>query len=322
MAAEDHAIVVGISRYKSFEDLRGPDNDSRAMIEWLRDPDGGDVPDDQIQSITSARFPHEVRPVSEDVYDAFEKLMDLAEANNPQPAGRRLYIFMAGHGIGPTPRDASLLMANAAPRRWGHSVNGGAVADHFGRAAYFEEIVLLMDCCRDDLAVAQVNGLPWQAVAGGQPRWVFGFAACFARKAREKVIEGEVRGVFTVAVLEALRSGGMTSKTLEELVAARMAELTDPDEYQRPYFQPSPDEFTFGPAIVKPTLTIRLNEEVARARVSVGQGAAATPLEEKEMEGGESWPVELTRGLYEVWRPGLEDPLLVKLTVGNQNVEI
>lgn len=325
MAADDHAIVIGISRYQSFEDLKGPENDIRAVVKWLRDPAGGDVPDEQIHAIASTDFPNGDGPVSEDIYRAFEKLIDLAQDNDPPaPAGRRLYIFMAGHGFAPALRDASLLMANAAVGRWGHNVNGSAVADYFGRAAYFEEVVLLMDCCRDDLAVAQLNGLPWDAVAGegGTSRWLYAFAACFPLKAREKPIEGEVRGVFTVAVLEALRSGGMTSKTLEDLVAARMAELTDPDEYQRPHFQPGPEEFAFGPAIVNPTLTITLSPGVEKAKVTVGRGGPGKPLAEKVLLCGDSWEVALTSGLYEIWRDDTEKSLLVKLTVRNKDVEI
>jgi hypothetical protein len=325
MATDDHAIVVGISRYQSFEDLEGPANDTRAVIEWLQDPAGGDVPTGQIQSITSATFPDRDGPVSEDIYEAFEKLIELAQANDPpRPAGRRLYIFMAGHGFAPALRDASLLMTNAAVGRWGHNVSGSAVADHFGRAAYFEEIVLLMDCCRDELAVAQLNALPWDAVvgAGAASRWLYAFASCFPRKAREKSIDGEVRGVFTVAVLEALRSGGMTSRTLEDLVAARMGELMDRDEYQPPYFQPGPEEFSFGPAIVNPTLTIALGPGVEEARVTVGRGGPGRPLEAKKMQAGDSWTVELPSGLYEISYEGIEESLVVKLTVGNRNVEI
>jgi Caspase domain len=327
MATDDHAVVVGISRYAHFEDLEGPENDTRAIIEWLRDPAGGDVPMSQIYPIKSSEYPKEDRPVSGDVYMAFEKLIEIALDKNPRPAGRRLYIFMAGHGFAPALRDAALLMANAKAQRWGHNVSGAAVADHFAQS-FFEEVVLLMDCCRSEIVGLAPNPLPWQPVISGQagnPRWLYAFATCFSRAAREKLIDGEMRGVFTMAVLEALRSGSLTSKTIEPLVVARMSELMGEDKVQIPHFQPSPDELEFGPPLVKPALNITLALDAGEADVSVGRGGSAPPIDTQRLRGGETWRIELATGLYEIVRQdidGSSSSSIVKLTMGDRDVTV
>ena len=298
MATDDHAIVVGISRYSVFDELRGPENDAAAVVEWLADDVGGAVPRDHIHTVCSGKFPpDEFRPTVDDVYREFDSLIDLAESNDPQPAGRRLYIFMAGHGFGPALRDAALLLANATPRRPGYHISGGGVADHFARAAYFREIVLLMDCCRDDLGAVPIMGLPWQQRAGsGAPaRWLYAFATGFSRKAREKPIDGEVRGVFTVAVIEGLRSGRTTSAALEDYVVARMGDLMR-DDFQRPYFQPGPEDIEFGPPIAMPMLRISLAPGEGAGVIAVGRGGTAPPLKTRLVQPGETWTLELRAG--------------------------
>ena len=78
--------------------------------------------------------------------------------------GRRLYIYMAGHGIAPGENQTALLMANANydKRRYGtgYHVIGEYVAGWVADAHYFDEILLFMDCCREIQAVPAPN-MPW-----------------------------------------------------------------------------------------------------------------------------------------------------------------
>lgn len=328
MATDDHAIVVGIGRYSSssLADLEGPVNDAEAVVEWLREPEGGDVPPGQIQTVTSAQFSGEPRPVANDLYGAFENLIDLGEQKNPAPVGKRLYIFMSGHGFGPAVREAALLMANAAPRRWGHNICGGAVADYFAAGGLFEEIFLLMDCCRDALTPAKASVLPWDPEAGERPpasRWIYGFATGFDSRTREMPIDGEVRGVFTTAVLEALRSGVQTSETLTTLVGARMVELLGADELRRPYFQPGPEKLEVGSPVVKPRLRITAGGDAPgkSAEVCVGPGGGVI-RERRRLKPGQVWEIELESGLWEVFHEDLQESVRVKLTMGTQDVTI
>jgi hypothetical protein len=325
MAAEDHAVVVGITRYPSFEQLRGPENDANAVYEWLTDKKGGDVPRKNVAKIVSSKFGKKAaEPTADQVYTAFNKLVALGEDNDPVPAGRRLYIFFAGHGFGAGVREAAVLMANATPRWTGFHLNAGAVADYFAKAGYFREIVLLVDCCRDDLGAPMSVVLPWQPVAGaGKVRWLYGYATGWSRKARERPFDnGVVHGIFTIAVLDALRSGPRDSTALKNVVTARMLELADPDDHQEPYFQPGPQEIEFGAQDVKPTLIVTLKPGPGGGLVTIGRGDKAPPFDQRTLADGEEWPVALDGGLYELGRPGSGASRLIKIAGGEQRVEI
>src|SRR5713226_2019709 len=154
VAADDRAIVVGISRYPALGDLAGPENDAKAFDAWLRSASGGDVPGDNIDRILSSDFPPcqnavSAKPTAEAVKEAIDKLHFIGESGGAY-VGRRLYLFMAGHGFAPSYTDAALLMANAAINRTGHHFPGRPYADWFRESAFFKEVVLLMDCCGEN----------------------------------------------------------------------------------------------------------------------------------------------------------------------------
>ena len=46
-----YAIVIGIDRYPGFRDLGGACNDAEAFAEWLTDPNGGDVPAENVRTL-------------------------------------------------------------------------------------------------------------------------------------------------------------------------------------------------------------------------------------------------------------------------------
>jgi hypothetical protein len=55
-APDDHAVIVGINRYRSdegIEPLKGAVNDALLFREWLIDPDGGGLDPDNVELFTS-----------------------------------------------------------------------------------------------------------------------------------------------------------------------------------------------------------------------------------------------------------------------------
>src|SRR5437764_8120203 len=118
MAWNDYAVVVGIARYPAWGDLSGPENDAREFERWLTAADGGDVPARHVTTLLSSKYPEGSRPMAVDIDDAFDKVIALGDAQGGQ-AGRRLYAFMAGHGISPRLEYTALLAANASQRRPG-----------------------------------------------------------------------------------------------------------------------------------------------------------------------------------------------------------
>ena len=113
----DYAIVVGISRYPGLSvppaepaDLQAPDTDVDAVCKWLTDTSGGGLPSENLKVIRSGDFPsgsdpEAAEPQAESIRKAFRWLQTLAEKNNEEreglQVGRRLYIYMSGHGFSP-----------------------------------------------------------------------------------------------------------------------------------------------------------------------------------------------------------------------------
>ncbi|MBN1992729.1 MAG: caspase family protein [Anaerolineae bacterium] len=253
MAADDYAIVVGISKYPRFGDLAGPENDAREFCRWLRSPQGGDIDaDDHVALVLSSEHydpaadPIDAQPTLHQVEREFDRLIDLDPGEGGM-LGRRLYIYMAGHGFGPDIEETALLVANSSRRRM-HHFPGRYSARWFRAAALFQEIVLLMDCCRDDYPRVPLYIPAWPEIrrpAGADVRYFYGFATKWSRKAREKPVapNGPVRGLFTRALLEALEKATpdanncITGAVVEEYVLNYLPKLVDTADYQEPQFE-------------------------------------------------------------------------------------
>ena len=96
--------------------------------------------------------------------------------------GQRLYIFVAGHGFS-DPKDlktTGLYTANAQDL-FAFNVGVTAYAEWFRRHAVFDEIVLIMDCCRtiNPLHVVSQPPLPSyeSSPRADRIRWFYAFAS-------------------------------------------------------------------------------------------------------------------------------------------------
>jgi hypothetical protein len=235
VAGNDRAIVVGVARYPSLGDLGGPEADAIDFCTWLSASDGGGLPlppATNVKRILSSDYqatadPLDAEPTLSRLENAFDQLHDRGQANEGK-AGRRLYIYLAGHGFAPDLENAAVLMANAARGRTGYHLAGRPYANWFRQAAYFDEVVLFMDCCRENYPRAPLRLPPYEAISARTPAgYFYGFATEWSRAAREIPWgpERQLRGLFTVALLTGLRggagrdaSGNITAQTLESLV--------------------------------------------------------------------------------------------------------
>jgi hypothetical protein len=272
----DWAIVVGISHYPSFPKLSGPENDAVEFAAWLNKDAG--LPKDNIRLVLSSKFPKakladDAKPTWEVIEKEFRLLHTKALQHQAKTGassiGRRLYVFLAGHGFNAFGDEPVLLTANASPDVTYHFA-GRLFANHFRDAGFFEEVVLFMDCCRDDLRMtgpippqfgAQVN---LQAPA----RWLYGCATRSAARARERKIGKKVRGVFTAALLEGLRGGAeqqgeVTARSLSDFVFNQMRRFLPPDDEALGELQ-EPD--------------MKYDENPARKLVLVETGAVTFPV--------------------------------------------
>lgn len=306
MAADDHAVVVGITDYPKLKSLRGAVLDACAFRDWLVSPDGGAIPDANVRLITSPEKPDpdplKARPVVADVQLALDGLQQLG-FDNANKAGRRLWLYFSGHGVAPAVGDVALLMANATIQRL-YYLPVRPYVEWFQAAAMFDEVVLVADCCREHLARLRPFALPWDdlGATGADVKFFGAYATMWSRKAREKPVDGtgEVRGVFTRAVLEGLVAVG-TTKRLSGFVTRRVAELVEPTEFQQPMFV-GEDELQLSAKLpLKPcSLHVHFDSPDAGVTVTLLDGQ----LEEIASFAmtGEPRTIELDAGLYALRR--------------------
>src|SRR5690606_22436616 len=94
---------------------------------WIVSPEGGNVPTDKVKLILSSDHPlktsregafDDAKPALKEVVKAFRDLRDISKKNSKDlkgpRVGRRLYVFMSGHGITPSAFTGSKLRGEAA----------------------------------------------------------------------------------------------------------------------------------------------------------------------------------------------------------------
>ena len=221
MKADHYGVVVGINKYARIKPpLEGAEKDADEFYKWLTAPAGGDLPPENVIRLLGSdpkfngALEYYEKPMLDDVIDFLRPLW-LSGLDNGK-AGKRLYLYFAGHGFAPSMPfapgldESALLMANAdmvvGP---GYHVAGRTLADYFRQAGFFDEIVLLMDCCRDDFGTHPPTLPPWpgKKTPGVIVRFCYGFATQWSFQTRERPIVpgGEKRGLFTRAILEGMK---------------------------------------------------------------------------------------------------------------------
>jgi hypothetical protein len=242
---QDYAVVVGIQNYKRLSadpdaQLQGPVNDAKEFHEWLTAPlgIGGGVPPDNaalcIQPCKNEMDEEDRCPSADGIKRRFQRFEDIAVRNAdkrlPEKIGRRLYIFLAGHGIeaddGP-----SLLCADTASSSTVRHIAGRSYAEWFFKAGWFDETILFMDCCRDDLWTTGSNSLPFdrrnRLTGSAERRKLFGYATAWNGRAREKNFDGKVHGIFSKILLDGLRQGLASDPDTDAITAKSLGDYLD-----------------------------------------------------------------------------------------------
>jgi hypothetical protein len=330
MAANDYALVVGIARYPQLTPLSGPVGDAREFRKWLISPAGGAVPPKQAKLIVSrdsdVKDPMRAPPMLSDVQSELDRLQQLG-LNNDGYAGRRLWIYLAGHGVAPTARDAALLMANANLQRLYH-LPAGPYVNWFLTTAMFDEVAVIADCCRDYMGGRLPPFfMPWPDMAspGADVHYFIAFATKWSRKARERAIDGdgEIRGLFTYALLEGLKQGRSTASSLSAFVEQRLPELVGNGEFQEPFFDFDVDLQLAATRPPKPcVLHVDFAAENPAVTVRVLDGAY------REIEAfpmtGRGQDVGVDPAVYVVRRSDKPDAeqVLIAVTTGSEHVTV
>ncbi len=246
---EDWAIVVGITAYPSLGELKGPERDAQDFYKWVTTMEGGGIDPDSprakliISSKCAPPPPYgshtEALPQMEAINEALAEMRKVALENlnlgHGRQAGRRLYLYFAGHGFSPGD-DVALLTANSAAGVYANHVPGTAWAEWFWKSGYFEEILLFMDCCRDFIPGVPANPIilgPPTPGGAKIPKRLYGFATDWNKLAWERPMEdGEIHGVFSRTLITGLKGAACDRFTGEITTSSLRAYLKD----AMPYF--------------------------------------------------------------------------------------
>lgn len=328
----DHAILIGIRDYPRLgEDnqpanLKGPLNDVAAVRAWLLDPAGGGFPDDStIHTIISAdaMAADAAKPTADDLEAVLLEIDNLAQISDKAQkglrVGKRLYLYMAGHGFSPERSSACLFTANATQRFKSH-IHATGWLNWLQECAFFEEFVLWMDCCMDGQDVRPVRDPLLAAMrAGIPPRASFiAFAAQRPLKAVENPVPadgGKIHGVFTWALLQGLRGaaadhyGRVTGRSLADWLRNAQPALMTNEQRASNFVAPDPEIiqedsgliFGRGIALLRYTITFDFPAEAQGLMASLWSGMP--PVARQFTVNGQEQ--QLTPGLYLVQVPAL-----------------
>lgn len=245
--------------------------------------------------------------------------------------GRRLYIFLAGHGITPARaaspnfEDAALLMATASAYAYGEHLLGYSWAEWFINAAAFDEVLLFMDCCRD--VKNNVPPIPCSLTPLLDDRRAEVKVFCAVATELDSLsweqdfgTPAQPHGVFSYVLMQGLRSAGLRNAA-GDLTGTRLASFLDHElpklrADQRPRLK---SDITRDIVITRQRPTDAPNVEVEFSPAVSGQDVELfasdnldVPIHSHRVDGV-AWQLRLPRGLYKLTAPQSES-LLVEVS--------
>jgi Caspase domain len=211
------AVVIGVDRYWSkHASLKGAVRDALRMREWLLDPHGGNVPEQNIALILSPNAGSDPGvKAPEATRDAIiTSIADLLKLSKGE--GERLYFFYAGHGL--TARvnqrdENALVCADFSDVLTTNSLALRSLWEFF-ETVQFQDQFFFVDACRN---------IPWENVEFEVGRWPLPrkrdpglppaqqfilYATSPGLRAQELTEAGNERGAFTDVLLDGVRGSG------------------------------------------------------------------------------------------------------------------
>jgi len=206
----DIAVVAGLNNYLEMENLQGAVHDANRFRDWLIAPDGGGLTEDNVFMIESPTdWDIEApRPDQQEIEIALKRILQKAILG-PRPIGSRLFLFLAGHGFNdPKEIDQVALYSSESEATMPSYVAARWYANEFRRIGAFEQIALIMDCCRrnsvlEEIARPQSLQLP-TAPDVHKVKMFVAQATGFGSPSRESQVNGEFAGNFTRTFMDAL----------------------------------------------------------------------------------------------------------------------
>lgn len=263
--------------------LRGAVADACDFAEWALDPAGGAVSVDKLffwahpwppapdgaladalaagatqwdNPITDWAPPDQTRgPTAEEIINTLERTgraLRAAAFDGGDSGPHRVYVFLAGHGlrtmeVGGNLPQTCFVAGNFRPAA-GNAADGLVPCTSFRRSLRnqrFDEVLLFLDCCRNDFPITSLRALPRCDLTNDRdwPQWSIGHATRDSGLAHETV-DAPYRGAFSKTLGIGLRTcrdeltGQLTVDRLDRYVSENISRATASG--QTPYFDFAP----------------------------------------------------------------------------------
>lgn len=303
---KDYAVVIGISYYKSLEQLKGPIEDAKEFMQWLISPEGGDLPQENCFLIESGSNP--IRPLQDDIDDKFATIYE----KGLESGFRRLYFYFAGHGLGVGWNENALCLPGWSMIKKNSALSSSEYLKLFMESGYFREVFFFLDCCRNRKTSAKplhpTLGIDRAAEAGCMS--LVAYATEFNNAAYEAEHwdgrKSSVRGHFTKALMMGLKGaasnqeGMITTSSIKGFLKTKVEEIAKThDQQQSVGFE---DSFTTeGIIIGAPANTKFITLELMFS--STGNILLEGPDLNMIRQGHSStgpWKLEIEKGIYTI----------------------
>jgi hypothetical protein len=328
MPLEDFALVVGINNYAELKPLHGAEADSLDFYSWVIDPAGGNVKSTNAEHIISK--PNQTgsidaEPTKSTIEKFFRRIDVLANQNNKNglglAAGRRLWMFFSGHGFAPGFGRSALLVANTTDTALDNFASP-LWAERLFQGGWFQEVLLFQDACRERFGTGEL--MPCFL----KPRDLAGDALFYAMAAHDSKLslekpdaKNEIRGVFTLTLMEALRghardpvTGAITSDTLKAYLQNNMRAKYSPQELQDADLSQFPDvredirrapPLVIVPAPASVPVVEKFPVEITLPAANLAAAVKNNTFQVVDQHNGSQiWNLELSLGLYKVTAGG------------------
>jgi hypothetical protein len=334
MGKNDYALVIGINDYPNFTSLNSACKDAQNMHAWLTNESGGGLPDFQCKLLLSGLNP--TKPLYMHIDEEMQILYDLAKSNKES---RRFYFYFSGHGIGESPDDNALCMADWSRTFRIRALSSRDYINNIVNSGYFTEVFFLLDCCRNNLVGGQ--GLPPSNPFIGigkktsQCRKFIAYATDYTNPAFEAAVNKENtllnNSFFTKALLEGLNgaaadpdTGIITAQRLKQHTTTKTSEYASIEKkLQRVEILDGLDENTVITQIVPQKTKLNISFKFSR----FGNDIALIDSKLNKITtqaNDEVWQIELAKnGLYLLSDEtnGEEIPLKIQINQDHYDIE-
>lgn len=313
---KDFAIMIGIQHYVANNVLDGPHNDVCEFKKWLQNSNGGAIPDRNIVTFLSTP---QYTPAQPEIDQWFGSTIETLKAGQ---RGRRLYFYFSGHGIGINAMSSAMLLPEWSAVMRNFALSSDKYLQQLVNAAIFEEIIFIMDCCRN--RIPGVEGQPplWGAVMPSplKTETLMYYACEFENPSFETPLIGNnytldnllTRGIFTKVFLDGLKGaaaykdGWVRVQDLVNYMTRKLpvvAKAVGKTQNPRPRIEIDLQKIIAGPF----PKTINIEIEFKNPGIDVILENADV---EKVKDGNSSdgkWLLELKRGEYVLRKTGDQD---------------